>query len=473
MFYTVSGIMETKNRSGTEMKRYAAVLFFVACVAAVCVFWACSGREGSRKKPNAILISIDTLRWDHCSVYGYKWDTTPTLRAFAKCGVLFESAYAPTSSTCPSHATMFTSLYPITHGILLNNGSRLSPKFETLAERFRTKGYQTAGIVSSFVLHSKFGFSQGFEFYEDNLDKADASTQRPTYHGNKVPGGFDQVAKAATEKTIKWLSEQRKAEKPFFLFVHFMDPHGPYRPPEPYASRFPAEILGKYAKEMTALGGIGEYDGEVAYVDDSIKKIYEELRRLELDKDTLVVIVADHGEGLWQRQGYRGHGLHLYDEGVRVPLIFYWPGHILEGRVFPEPVDLLTLAPTILDLVGVKRKGTQFLGKSLKDAVCKGIAPEAEYPIYMQSRDYGIPKSGIRVGDWKYIEDFLGRKKELYNLKNDPKELVNLYGSFPEKGNKFATQLREWMWKYTLESPQEPILSEEDRLKFQSLGYLK
>ena len=455
------------------MKKYTAVLFFIACFAVVYVLWGCSNRGSSRKKPNAILISIDTLRWDHCSVYGYERDTTPMLREFAKRGVLFESAYAPTSSTCPSHATMFTSLHPITHGILLNNGSRLSPKFETLAECFRTKGYQTAGIVSSFTIHSKFGFSQGFEFYDDNLDESDTSMHRAVYHGHKVPGGFDQVARAATEKTIKWLTEQRNAEKPFFLFVHFMDPHGPYVPPEPYASQFPSEIIEKYAKEMAEFGGIGKYDGEAAYVDDSIKKIYEQLKQLELDKDTLIVIVADHGEGLWQRQGWRGHGLHLYDEGVRVPLIFYWPGRVLEGQVFAEPVDLLTLAPTILDLVGVKRKGMPFMGKSLKDAVCKGTAPDAEHPIYMQSRDRGTPKSGIRVGDWKYIEDFLGRKKELYNLKNDPKELVNLYGSFPEKCSQFATQLREWMWKYTLESTQKPVLSEEDRLKLQSLGYLK
>ena len=420
----------------------------------------CSDKAGSEKQPdNVILISIDTLRWDHCSVYGYKRNTTPTLKKLAKRGVCFSSAYAPTSTTAPSHATMLTSLYPITHGIVVHDGTKLDPKFETLAEHLADSGYQTAAIVSSFVLDSKFGFSQGFDFYDDNLEKAyETMPLMKEWHGNKVVGGFDQCASETTRKTIKWLSEQRSDKQPFFLFLHFMDPHHPYAPPQPYASEFPTDMIGRY-------------DGEVAYIDDSIKKIFEELKRLKLDDNTLIVITSDHGEGLMQH-GWRSHGRHLYDEGVRVPLIFYWPGHILKGRMFAEPVDLLTLAPTILDLLDIKRDGCKFAGKSLKSTLCEGAAPSADHPIYMQSRDYGTKKWGVRVGDWKYIEDFSGKKKELFNMIKDPAERVNSYIYSSKKGDELALLLAKWKRLYTQKSTEKPMLSEEDRLKFQSLGYL-
>ena len=432
----------------------ACIAVFVLVTVAVGMFLLNAG-----PKPNVILISIDTLRWDHCSAYGYERNTTPTLKKLANQGVSFAAAYSPTSSTCPSHATMFTSLYPITHGILLNDGIRLEPEFETLAERFKMNGYQTAGIISSFVLHSKFGFSQGFDFYDENFMEAHASMSIKVYHEVLVPGGFDQIAGVTSGKVETWLNDQRDEKRPFFLFVHFMDPHDPYVPPQPFASKFGSN-------------NIGQYDGEVAYTDNNIKKILNKIKQLELDKNTLVVIVGDHGEGLGDHNWMK-HGRYVYDEAVRVPYIFYWPGHTLKDVVFSMPVDLLTLAPTILDMVGIKYDDSGFDGKSLATAISEGSAPSTNYPVYMQSRHIKPKKSGIRVGDLKYIEHFDGTKKELYNLKNDPKELTNLYSIHQDQADQLRSKIEDWKDAYTRKGPRNNVLSEEDRRKFKSLGYIE
>lgn len=403
--------------------------------------------------PNVVLISIDTLRWDHCTVYGYKPNTTPTLKRVAKAGVCFESAYAPASSTCPSHATMLTSLYPITHGVVQNNGTRLDSKVTTLAEYLSANGYDTAGIVSIFPLHSKFGFNQGFSFFDDNfvweheIPRSRKGTRR-VYHGVKVPEAFTQKASETTRKAIQWV---KSCKRPFFLFLHYVDPHGTFKPPEPFASRFPADLLGRY-------------DAQIAYVDNCINKFLG-----VLGDDALVVITSDHGESLSQR-GWEGHAKQLYDEGVRVPLIFYWPGHIKAGLRFSEPVDLLSIAPTILDLADIKPCDS-FVGKSLKSSLCDGRSPDPNHPVYLMSVTFG-KRIGIRLGNWKYIELPEG-KRELFNLADDPKELHNLCTTFPKRADMLAARLTEWERLYKEPDAPPPVLSEEDIRKLKSLGYLK
>ena len=411
-------------------------------------------------KPNVILISIDALRWDHCTVYGYKPNTTPTLKKLAEAGVCFESAYAPASETCPSHSTMLTSLYPITHGVLQNNGTKLNGRFITLAEYLSANGYDTVGVVSAFPLHSKFGYNQGFFFFDNNFAKeyetaGPKGRARRVYHGVKIPNAFEQNAEETTRKVIQFVKSHNN-NKPLFLFIHYIDPHAPYTPPEPFASQFPSDEIAQY---------IAQYDGEVAYVDNNIKKLIE-----ALDSNTLVVITADHGQGLCQRYNWMPHGKYLYDEAVRVPYIFYWPGHIKAGLRFSEPVDLLTIAPTIVDLADIKPCNS-FDGKSLKPSLCDGQLPDANHPIYLMNFSHGR-KVGIRLGNWKYIES-PGGKRELFNLANDPKELHNLCTTFPKRADMLAARLTEWKRLYKRPEAPPPVLSDEDIRKLKSLGYLK
>jgi arylsulfatase A-like enzyme len=194
------------------------------------------------RPPNLLLITLDTTRRDHCSVYGYERKTTPNLERVAAEGVRFALAYAPSSTTAPSHATLFTSLYPITHRVT-RNGRVLLPVHQTLAERVRERGWTTAGFVSSYVLNGRFGFGQGFEVWDDEFDPATATAPKENWSGADV-AAVDRRGDATARRALAWLEGGRDQERPFFLFVHFYDPHSPYVPPPEFADRFPRRPLG-------------------------------------------------------------------------------------------------------------------------------------------------------------------------------------------------------------------------------------
>jgi arylsulfatase A-like enzyme len=201
---------------------------------------ACSPR-GASGPPALLLISLDTTRSDHLSVYGYPRQTSPQLDALARQGVRFAAAYAASASTGPSHATLFTSLHPLQHGVV-KNGLRLAEERETLAERLRAHHFQTAAVVSSFVLDAKFGFAQGFDLYDDDFAPEEATVTTSKWDGREVPGSFDRRGDHTTRRALHWLREGRDPARPFFLFVHYFDPHLSYAPPEPFATRFEAEL---------------------------------------------------------------------------------------------------------------------------------------------------------------------------------------------------------------------------------------
>ena len=218
------------------LPRTSALWVFVLTLAFMGV--GCGEAEQPRK-PNVLLIVVDTLRADHCSAYGYDRPTTPRMEQLAAQGVRFETAYSPAASTAPSHATMFTGVYPVTHR-LVKNGLALDETFPTLAEILRDAGYDTAGIVSSFVLDTKFGLARGFDYYHDRFtpEQASPSDHGHEWEGHELLGAFDRTARFTSDATVDWLTAQRDPDKPFFLFVHYFDPHLVYAPPEPYLSRF-------------------------------------------------------------------------------------------------------------------------------------------------------------------------------------------------------------------------------------------
>jgi arylsulfatase A-like enzyme len=441
------------------------------------VWFACSPGGEAHRPPNILLITLDTTRSDHCSVYGYLRDTTPNLRSFAQQGARFDMAYAPTGSTGPTHASIFTSLYPIAHHVI-KNGLVLPGPRETLAEILREQGYSTAAVVSSFVMNSKFGYDQGFSFYDDRFEAEESTHHKSRWQEFELEGNFDRRADHTTNRAIGWLDAGRNKEQPFFLFVHYFDPHDPYVPPEPHASRF----MTQGTRPQTLREHIALYDGEIAFTDQEVGRLLEALDTMGLGEQTLVVITADHGEGLMEH-GHMFHGVNIYEEMVRVPLLMRWPGHIEAGLQVSAPVELVDLVPTLLDLGGIETKGRPFQGRSVAPVLRGEASLDPERPVFLYRRHYEDgyvirtwvrgEKYGIKAGNWKYIEGEEEKTWELFDLAVDPGEKQNRFSDLPEKARELAEQLEAWRaanWRKG--SAQKPI-SEEDLERLEALGYVE
>ena len=454
----------------------------VGSIALLCGL-GCSGQpdDYAGPMPNVLLISIDTLRSDHCSMHGYARETTPTLRSVAKEGARFDLAYAPSATTLPSHATMFTGLYPIAHRVI-KNGLILDEDHLTLAEILSAEGYETAGIASSFVLDAKFGVAQGFDFYDDDFKQKEATwAEREQWEGFELDGAFDRRADFATDRAIAWLERKRRGGQPFFLFVHYFDPHAPYAPPASFAAKFAPEENSADEHSKT----IALYDAEIAFTDEQIARLLAAVERLGLNANTILVITADHGEGLMQH-GWPSHGIHIYEEAVHVPLIFRWPGKIDAAQVLDEPVSLADLMPTILTLTGSQMNDLAFQGITLSSALDGTESLDPQRTMYLhrrhyKGRHYGKSvkmwakgeKFAVRAGKWKYIEGVEEGTKELFDLAVDPGETNNLADSFPDQLTALATMLQGWKERSASAEPIQSNLSDEDRRRLRSLGYVE
>jgi arylsulfatase A-like enzyme len=426
-----------------------------------------------RQRTNVLLITIDTLRDDHCSFSGYGRETTPHLDRLAAEGARFAQAYAPTATTGPTHATIFTSLYPVAHGVV-KNGNVLHDGAATLAETLARAGYRTAGFVSSFVLDAKFGYARGFGHYDDDFDAATATMRLERWQEHEIEGRFDQRAGAATDKALRWLDGGRRTDEPFFLFVHYFDPHAPYVPPGEVSGRFATEGAGALQAQIDA------YDGEIAYADREIGRLLDHLQLSGLAGSTLVVVTADHGEGLMQH-GHMNHGAQIYEEAVRVPLLFRLPGRIGAGTVIEPPVELVDLLPTVLEVLDLPvPQGAQ--GRDLGQALLGGAALDPGRPVYLHRRHYepqqlgGLwvagEKFGIRAGTWKYIAGEAGRADELYDLGADPGETVNLYDADPRRASALRGELDRWLSAHRRETPAQPDPIPDDVKALRHLGYV-
>jgi len=450
--------------------------------AALLALGGCSAGEDGRP-PGILLISMDTTRSDYLSVYGFPHPTTPHLEELAAQGVVFSHAYSPTPMTAPAHASLFTSLYPATHRVT-HNAERLPDERRTLAEVLARRGYATAAVVSSFVLDAKFGLAQGFAFYDDELDRAHSSIDREEWRGHWIEGGFDRTADETTRRAVDWLEHGRDPKAPFFLFVHYFDPHDPYVPPADFAARFDLEeVAPPILRRMQS-----DYSAEIAFTDDRIGALLTVLDRLGLAAKTLVIVTGDHGEGLMQHD-YQYHGAQIYEEAVRVPLIFRWPGHIPAGGTFESPVELLDVMPTVLELIGVPAADQDsaqagFQGRSLARAVISGTEPPGRAPVFLHRTHYEPHEEcgvwvegetyGIRLGDWKYIEGEAEGTRQLFDLVADPAEQVNVAADHPDRATDLAARLAAWRRRATRPDVPDTAagLSESDRRKLRALGYI-
>jgi len=417
-----------------------------------------AGCHGARHEPNVLLVTLDTVRSDHTSVFGYERDTTPTLRRLATAGATLATAYAPCPVTEPSHLSMMSGLYPVAHD-LTTNGLEVGRTTPWLPDAMKAAGYETCAIVSSFVLDHRFGWSRSFDHFDDRFTPATASVVVKSWEGFAIDSGaLDQRAVHATDKALAWLADRTAPDAPFFLWVHYFDPHTPYDPPAPYSSAFHPETRDLDPLALFEL----RYDQEILYTDHELGRLVDAAEKLSGGRGLLLVVASDHGESFLEH-GHVHHGLTVYEEAVRVPVLFRWPGKIPAGARLAEPVTLVDLGPTVLGLLGIETR----LGRDGRDlsAEIRGRArPTPDRPVYLQRRIFspGVTDElfdppwarrpvgrrirgvqlGVRLGPWKYIENKADGQAELFDLRSDPHERANVAPSQLALVDRLSAQLR-------------------------------
>ena len=370
---------------------------------------------GALRDFNVLVITTDTTRADHIGCYGNRGVRTPVIDQLAREGVLCAHATTPSPSTMPAHSSLMTGLYPFHHGVRANGTFRLQDEVTTLAERLKPEGYNTGAFISAFVLDSRFGLDQGFDLYHDDLTKG------MQYSDNMFR---ERAAELTNEQATKWLREHAGEDKPFFMWVHYFDPHAVYMAPEPFRSEY------KHSP----------YNGEIAYVDSQIGALLSQLEELGVRDRTLVVYTSDHGEGLGEH-GEQTHSLLIYDGTLHVPMIWHAPAGIPLGKLLERQTCLIDVVPTTLYLLGKDiPEGLDGINLCEQPAESKR-AVQIETIATMTMHGWA-PLIGVRREDYKYI---LAPTPELYDLVEDPRELKNLHDDTPDLVQELRTQLVSWL----------------------------
>ncbi len=345
-----------------ERMTMASLFRTSSLVVAVCsCVSACNGGSADRPQVNIVVITLDTTRADRLSPYGYMDASMPALERLAREGVIFDRAMTVAPLTLPAHSSVFTGLFPPRHGVRDNADRALASNHTTLAETLRAHGFRTGAFVSSVVLASDRGLAQGFDRYVDVPASDDRRPRRLQRRGDEV-----------MTDAIRWVDEVRSA--PFFLWAHLYDPHRPYDPPEPYRSRH-----------------FDPYVGEIAFADAQIGRLLDRLRERGLLERTIVIVAGDHGESLGEH-GEENHGIFVYENVLRVPLIIRVPDALKSRSVAPRRVGdivrLVDVTPTVLDLLGLtvlSSNGERPIdGVSLVDRM-RGTPQTSELEAYAES----------------------------------------------------------------------------------------
>jgi len=414
-------------------------------------------RTADGERPNLVLVTIDTLRADHLGIYGYPVQTSPSIDRLGKEGVSFLQSVASAPETSPAVASLLTGLYQHRNRVAFNLGT-LPAQVTTLAERLQAAGYTTAGLVGNFLLDAQHGFAQGFGTFES--------------FAAKLGGPSDDRGVA---QAIAWLDTDPK--QPWFLWIHFMDPHGPYDsadaswsvaftyPPGLFGADQPLAVgsgnfdLGVLPKYQVLPGltrpseYVRRYDGEIRFTDAQVGKLLDALAARGVRERTLVVLTADHGESLTEHDEYFQHGWYLYDTTLRVPLVFAWPGVLPSGTTVPTQVAGVDLVPTLGEILGFDAAGLDgrsyagwLFGDAAADAPAFAVGPRENHQFCI--RDQG----------WKLIHTPAGRpaepqahypmqgfdtpeRFELYDLGTDPGEHDDRAAREPERTSALKAKL--------------------------------
>jgi arylsulfatase A-like enzyme/predicted Zn-dependent protease len=428
----------------------------VVAVAAVAILGAAAWwmlRRAPPSHPNLLLITIDTLRADHVGAYGATTGATPVLDALAAAGVRFNQVQTAVPLTGPSHATILTGQYPPVHGVRGNVVFTLGTTYPTLATLLKRQGYRTAAFVGAYPVAAAFGFSQGFDTFDEEFHES-------------LPGeqGAERRANEVADAAIRWLDlngpakagpyPNSRTDAPFFTWLHFYDPHAPYDPPSPYRERFSGR----------------PYDGEIAFTDAQIGRVLDRLRASGLDTNTVIVVLADHGEGLGDHHE-RTHGVLIYQSTMRVPMIVAGPG-VPAAREVPNRVATIDVLPTAMSLLGFGTDRTLF-GRDLRPLMAQ--KPIADDPLYAESlfgrlNCHWATLRGWAKADWKLIS---GAEPELYNLAQDPGEQSNLAAAEGDRVRRMTDELQRGLQRLAPrgdEAKPNPITADQEE-RLRSLGY--
>ena len=461
----------------------AATLAAIVVSATLLAAPGCRPVRGNRV--NVLLVTFETTRADHLGSYGYHRDTSPTIDEAASRGVLFENDSSVSPRTNPSLASLLTSTYPHENGVR-NLLLPLEPGNRTLAEILRAAGYATGAVQSHPRLVKSSGLAQGFADYDDDF------AAHPT-------------AGLACARATAWLRDAARGSRPWFLWIHLMDPHWTYEPPDPWRTRYAPEdprtsaVYDGLRARRLSIGPIifrntmppdevasfvGLYDAELRFTNEALGDLLRSVRDLGLDERTLLVVTADHGESLGEHEYFFEHGDLGSEPEIHVPLLFRWPGTLPEGRRISSTVQSLDVAPTILDLAGLPAEPA-FRGRTLRrylegredaDRACFG-----ETDMSFHEENFGREIQGIagksrwlRKGRFKLV--FVPHAKRpaewrLFDLVTDPGELDDVGSRVPDVRDSLRRELGAWMAE-DAGKERDYHIGNEAREQLRSLGYV-
>jgi arylsulfatase A-like enzyme len=419
------------------------IVLAVLIVLLAAFFWQSEfrWRAFSGKKPNVLLMVIDALRPDHLSRFGYSRRTSPFIDWLSSQGVSFGNAVSQSSWTKTSISSLLSSLYPEAHGM---RGVKdvLPSEVQLISEVFKANGYRTGCLQANPWLSGRFGFNQGYDYFG--------------YHFSSGAGGLNRRA-------LEWIDQE--PGRPFFLYIHYMDVHDPYDPPAQFA------VFGDKPRDR--------YDGEILCLDKKLKAFYWRLRERNILKNTWIIITADHGEQ-FQAHVAMVHGCALYNEVLKVPLIFYHPALPHKGKIVSRQVRLIDAAPTLLHLANIPIPDSME-GVSLKrnmtwvfDFQRRGLLGFSQVGLNDRAPDKDL--IAVSAPGFKYIFDFISGQEELYDLKADPQERVNIVGSRPDLAKSFRQQVSRFrnIQQLRRRAVIEKIeIDDESKEQLKSLGYLR
>ncbi len=491
----------------------------VSCLAALTFLAGCGPAPDPVDRPNVILITLDTLRADHLGLYGYPQVSMPTVEAWGERGVVFDRVYAPMSQTLPSHSTMMTGVTPRLHGAL-ENFYVLVDENLTLAELFIEElGYETFGAIGALVLSEESGIAQGFEHWDQPDGSWDPTATHPP----------ERRASEVTDVALAW-AKTRDEERPTFLWLHYYDPHGPFEPPESFTPTLDRALVAALVRDRAdefgsmdrsldyrekhwwttpaaapfadmdpALRFVADtwwaYLTELEYTDTQLKRLFDGLEAEGMLDNAVVVIVSDHGEGLFEH-GEKGHGVHIWEEMMLVPMIVARTDGARAGERVAATAVLDDLAPTMLSAAGVEPELWEgaMLGFDHWTALGAGRTAPAravflERPHFSMERmakrtgtspqhRWGI-LAGVVDGSEKLIRDMNGketkvRQEVLVDLAADPAERGDVAAEQPDRLGVLGATLEAWLAAHPTELPGTQADLSEDRIRqLQDLGYMK
>jgi len=428
--------------------------------------------------PHIILITLDALRADHLSCYGYTKISTRHIDQLAEDGYLFAQLSAPASWTTPSMMSMLTGQYPSVHGCT-DLAHSAAKGVLSIAQILQSYGYRTSAIVANETLSHQFGFSRGFDQYMEYGDleiiKGFKSTRIyylvKRFKSILLGGGQGYGGLGVMENTTEWTAHQVRSflndrhDGPFFLWIHFLDPHGPFQPPKKYipGGYEPGDISWRYLQKQNRKYDYREgdrksvlnlYDGEILYVDEKLGEIFSLVKKKDWYDNALIILSSDHGEEFWEN-GVLGHLYTLYNEVLHIPMILKLPRQLTtpssSNRIIPLPASLTYLPRTILDVLGID--GFEQFGPVSLLGIIKGEI-RSQSPVFSEITVRNPALKKIRTTDFSLIYDFKSDKRELYHLLDDPDEVREVSDQYPEQTKDLSDTLINWVKQMQIDKKQ-------------------